>query len=1243
MIKNKNPKSDFNQMTLLFAADGRKLAKRFYADGQEESYDRAYLFKSASVAINNIDDLFNIVQSVSEHPDRHIGIVRGTLCAHIEADQMHRRTSDNYQDVARSWALFDIDDLSLPPDISPISEEAVLFALKKMPACFQDRDCVYHFSSKAGRVGQVFKGHLAFLLEKPLDSPTLRSWVRDYVNQDDELVRLDPALFNPVQIHYIANPIFEDSTMDPFAGRSRVGLIRGLQRYVPVASILDPPKPVMLVPMSHRANVRHRYGGDVRVSWEAALNEIHEDRLGLHQGILHVITHAVRACGTEVDRSVVKQAIRERVHQAVADNALRRDPDYIQSEMRDDRLERAFDWAINRGYAIQFIKRSNNPTFSKALLQLESEVANKTGKHSIEDLVFTAASIGFYQCPSRFGFDEMLSVVQQTCQHRLRGGAWEVIENRLRKRYVQLVQSTLSTRKILRHSTISIQSLGEIDTTQPGIHLVKAPMGSGKTEVVAGGIVAQSNKRGCVINHRISLSADLANRLGLDYYKSASQGSDVGVATCVNSITQQDIQEKLNKASAVVVDEFSQTLDHLVIGPVDHRSRVFREFKRLMQDKDIVVLLDADLNDRDIDWVEETVQSKKDIFVYEMSESWADYELRILPSSDSLIMRLCDDLLAGEKVMLAVDSKNSAERCSLQIVEQIKLRASDLAESLRILTVHSDNSGGEQQVKFLTKPDDESVNYDLLIYSPSISSGVSLKRGHFTQVYGLYHGIVSGREFFQMLRRNRTVKSLSLAYRAVSGKSRLEKAEDRLRGYRELAEDMGLSLLEEDSISALKVNVEYQQELQRQNAFNRLVILAEDMGYQIVREQVVASEELADCDFDPQHREQIKAAANLSEHEFERLTRKNLKTQEESYQIKRAHLQRGLGLGEESPSDEDFDYVKQFRLGAPRQFELLRSNEEENREFMQGLPSAEIRSLAETRKHRIKILEILGLDTVDFSGTFDQEKLKDAVRYLIEDSAKLNRLNMTTKIAPITLDGIVDVESTLRDYKPKAIIQEFFRKLGLTVERSGTSAKYRRYMVSQDSLERTWNYVAARGNIQLTRDFSVRQLVGRSPELAVNAEAFVVDDSSNAIIRCLHLMNTAEQVHGTKGLRFIELIGNQQTVPLSTSWVGAHLRLKDPKTIRDWSETWSDIHFEGLYRYEYKPVGIRGPGGRKQYALSLEKDSDQVKNHLQRLLSIQVEHVRTAEIPAHINSLDSFVFQDQCDRTARPRPEALAA
>ena len=1209
---------DSDSLTLLFAANGKKLAKRINADGSKQGYDLAYQFQCLSTPVASINDLFNIMRYVSQHPERNICIIRGKPHDHIREGQVHKRRLSNYMDVPRSWAMFDIDDLALPEAVDPTSQAAVVYAISKMPACFHDRDCVYHFSSSAGLARQVFKGHLAFLLEEPVGSADLRNWAVKYVNQDSDLVKIDPALFNAVQIHYIADPIFEDLSMDPFAGQSRVGLIQGTHRRVPVSSIIEPPVPIVLAPMPERVVVRDRHRASSATSWQSALNEIHDDRLGLHNGIVHVIKRAVQESGIEFDRFVIKDAIRQRVAQAITEGSIGRKQSYLDEETGDERLDRTFDWAIGRGFAIRYIERSKTPSFSDALTELEAiTTAQKPGQHAIADYAFTAARIGFFQCPSRMRLDDMLAAVHAAAHHQLQASFWEVIEQRLRDRYQQLVQSTLSTRKITRHQTIMIRSLDEIDTTKPGIHMVKAPMGSGKTEQVARRVVEQSNGLACVINHRISLSADLANRLGLNYYKEASGSSGNGVATCINSIVNKDIKHTLGLAAAVVIDEFSQTVDHLAVGPVEKRSHVYQDFLQLLREKKIVALLDADLNNRDIDLVEAAIEGEKPVHVYEMPESWAEYQFRILPTPTALMTSICNDIRQGENVMLAVDSKTGVQRIAQQIREEMKGDAEAFGESLRLLTIHADNSGGEAQKAFLDNPDAESSKYDLLIYSPSISSGVSLKSGHFTRVYGLYNGVVPGREFFQMLRRNRTAKMLTVASKPIHGMSRVERPEDRLQGYHELRQDMGLALLEDDAISALKVNVQYQQELQQMNAFNRLVILAEDMGYQIVCEQLIKEDDLAACDFDPMQREQIKAAQNLLEFQFDELNRKNLKTQQESYQLKRHRIQRALGLGENSPSDEDFDYIKVFGQSAPRQFELLRSTEEENRDLMANLPAAEVWSYKEARKHRIVILEMLVSDAIDFAGAFDQNKLKEAMEYLIEQGPKMNRLGIASKIVPIKYEGTIDATATLKAYKAKAVIGEFFRKLGLTLNSSGTSASYRRYSVDQESLKRTLAYVAARGNIELSQSGWSENLIQTGTCSAFDPCAFARPDLPDGAMIFFILKEAAEAALGKQGSALVMLLGRQRTVPLTPSWIGANQQLKDPKTIRQWVNAWGSVSFDGLYRYEYKPVGIRGAGGRKQSALSLVDDPTLIQEHLERLLSVKVANVRRVSDPAN--------------------------
>lgn len=1215
-----------NALTVLMAVDGKKLAKRFQANGDVIPYGHAYWFTSGSRVIQTIEELFQVIKTIAEQEDSVAGLIRGAALPHLNTRKPHRRIKEHYEDVPRAWVMLDIDDLPLPDSVSPTSQEAVEQAIARLPPCFQGRDCVYHFSSRSGLSGQNFKGHLTFLLDDPLDSRTLRCWVRDYVNQDDELVRLDPALFNPVQIHFIAAPIFDDPAMDPFLGRSRVGLIRGSHRRVPTASIRHPPLPMAPARIPERLTMRHRRPLQVGGDWRTALSEIHDDRMGLHKGILYVVKRAVRLCDEGIDRTELFQAIRERVAQAVMIGELQRDSARIEREISEAELDRIFDWVVSKGYAIHFIERSKNPTFADALIQLETTARSENnGKHTIANLAFTAAVIGLGQCPARYSLQDMLQAVWNAGNGQLRNESWAIIEARVRERYQWLVKTTLSTRKIQRYQTVLIKNFDDVDITQPGIHLIKAPMGSGKTEKLARRVIEGTNGQSCVINHRISLSNDLATRLDLGYYKDAEPGQERGFAMCINSITKPELQLALKNSPAIVIDEFSQTLEHLATGTVERRAHVTNDLQKWLREKERLFLLDADLNDRDIYFVRQIVGNDRPLYIYEMPESWRGHTFKILPSSDVLMQAICRDLVQGEKVILAVDSKNSVRRLGQQIIEQIKATDKEKASGLRTLLIHAENGGDAQQKNFLAEPDVESCKYDLLIYSPAISSGISLTSGHFSRVYGLYHGIVTGSQFFQMLRRNRTVKEISIAYKPVSQKRFIESIEDRRQGYKKLRADMDISVPEDDLLSDLIWEVSHQHEQQQKNAFNRLVILAEDMGYQIVRVKTNVEDnfDLIEIDFDPMQRSQIQAAVNISEFEYETLKRKDLKTQAESYQIRRYRIQRALGLGQESPTDVDFDYIKNFGLSAPRNFELLRSDEEESRELIEKLPAAETWSHTETRRHRIAILEKLGVNTVDFSGEFVQEALKSAVLYIIENSQVINRLNITTPIVSSKdKNGSVDNEATLNAYKPRAIIKEFMRRLGLELDVRGGTAQYRRYSIDQDSLMRTWHYVTARGNIELPSQGPDRLSLRIPRGQKTNLVHVISPENLEILGQSTILKELANSRAGIKGRDLIELLKKQPTIPLTTRWLKTNLGLKDSKTVRQRINVWSSMQFQGLYRYEYKPIGIRGAGGRKQMALSMEADAERVKEHLERLLCTQISQVRRLAVPENACDLD---------------------
>lgn len=60
--------------------------------------------------------------------------------------------------------------------------------------------------------------------------------------------------------------------------------------------------------------------------------------------------------------------------------------------------------------------------------------------------------------------------------------------------------------------------------------------------------------------------------------------------------------------------------------------------------------------------------------------------------------------------------------------------------------------------------------YDGLIYSPSISSGVSIEEKHFHRHFGMFCGEVVPSDAIQMLRRDRTAQEYIIGFDKLRGK-----------------------------------------------------------------------------------------------------------------------------------------------------------------------------------------------------------------------------------------------------------------------------------------------------------------------------------------------------------------------------------------------------------------------------------------------------------------------------------------
>ena len=131
--------------------------------------------------------------------------------------------------AARRWMLIDGDGLPCPAVIDPRvePEAAVEHMLGLLPPECWDATCWWQLSAQQSVKpdDDSLRLHLWFWLDRPVDDASLKRWAISANMAANGIKVIDPALFNPVQIHYCAPPLF-DGIKDPLVRRS--GLRQGL-------------------------------------------------------------------------------------------------------------------------------------------------------------------------------------------------------------------------------------------------------------------------------------------------------------------------------------------------------------------------------------------------------------------------------------------------------------------------------------------------------------------------------------------------------------------------------------------------------------------------------------------------------------------------------------------------------------------------------------------------------------------------------------------------------------------------------------------------------------------------------------------------------------------------------------------------------------------------------------------------------------------------------------------------------
>ncbi len=210
---------------------------RLGADGSVEvqKYQSGIYFTPTCEQISNLRDLYSVIQKYSAQRD--CCLIRGRLRDDIDPERLVRRkirTPDNsdpnecaFEAQKNSWLMIDIDKLPLPDglDVTTETDKAVGYAVSLLPEEFKGVSYAWQLSASCGVFDKnSISVHLFFWLSEPWSDEHLRLWGKS-VNALGEQNLIDASVFRPVQIHYIADPVFH-GVANPIQS-SRLGFHQG--------------------------------------------------------------------------------------------------------------------------------------------------------------------------------------------------------------------------------------------------------------------------------------------------------------------------------------------------------------------------------------------------------------------------------------------------------------------------------------------------------------------------------------------------------------------------------------------------------------------------------------------------------------------------------------------------------------------------------------------------------------------------------------------------------------------------------------------------------------------------------------------------------------------------------------------------------------------------------------------------------------------------------------------------------
>ena len=305
----------------------------------------------------------------------------------------------------------------------------------------------------------------------------------------------------------------------------------------------------------------------------------------------------------------------------------------------------------------------------------------------------------------------------------------------------------------------------QVISADGGLHIVVAPKNTGKTFSVIKPAVklAMDNVHyPTCITHLISLTADIAEKCGLDNYQNISHTNDTnGLAITVNSVINDKFPKYLEASQVIVIDEIDAVIEAIETGTVKavDRKATYEKLEELLRKKKVIVT-GADIDSNCLEKLRKARQSD-DIHLYIANPAPVLGGFKVINDDDnqaSCLAAFRADVVKDDGIpcILASDNIKLIEAQNEELVK----------EGIKTLCITSNNGDTEEVKEFFQNPNEYIRKHrpQALLYTPKLSSGLSIDEPHFKRVYGVYNQQISEKGFLQMIARSRPTMEYRLAF-----------------------------------------------------------------------------------------------------------------------------------------------------------------------------------------------------------------------------------------------------------------------------------------------------------------------------------------------------------------------------------------------------------------------------------------------------------------------------------------------